>query len=117
MAGYLTVSIPGLDQWAKEIIMTTNYRDMMTTAHFLRAGVARLYGDDSAALDVMFGELYKEAPELRDWPYEDEDDLLLANNLIACANYLYRVMVPMLPPNAVARYFTHDADTITVYVD
>lgn len=117
MVTLLTLSIPGVGKWVNEIINTTNYRDMMTPAEFLKAGVARLYGDEHAALDVLFESLYQTHPELREWPYEDEDDLLLANHLTACAGLLQRIMVPMLSPNAVARYYDHTHDTLTVSVD
>ena len=117
MSALLTLSVPGLVPWVSSIIDSTNYRGMMTVAQFLRAGVARLYGDDHAALDVLFDDLHREHPELKEWPYEDEDDLLLANHLLACKYMLEAIMVPMLPNDAIARYYTHSTDTLTVLED
>lgn len=117
MSGLLTISIPGIGAWVREIVNTTNYREMMTEEQFLKAGVSRLYGDEHSALDVLFEDLHKLHPELVEWPYEDEDDLLLANHLTACAGFLWRTMVPMIPEGSVARYCLHTEDTITVEVD
>lgn len=120
MIGIVTVSTPHLQRWVREIINTTNYRDMMTEAQFLSAALARMYGDEHAALDVLFEDLYRTHPELREWPYEDEDDLLLANHLTTLANTLMYILTPMLPSplsELVVRYHSHAEDTLTVIVE
>jgi len=117
MTGYISVLIAGLEAYVLSVIDSTNYRGYLTVDMFLRAGVSRLYGDDHSALDMLFEALHKDHPEFKDWPYEDEDDLLLANKLIGCANLLKQVLVPMLPNGAIARFHACQGDVLMVSVE
>jgi hypothetical protein len=116
MQSFLTISFLGLEASVQETIQATNYGEMLSSAHFLNAVVERMHKDEHTSLDVLFAYIHSMAPELRDWPYEAEDDWLLLDNLTLLAGKIEHVIKPMIPIGSVPRYHSHTDDSITMTI-
>lgn len=116
MQSFLTISFLGLEASVQETIQATNYGEMLSTAHFLNAVVERMHKDEHTSLDILFAYIHSMAPELRDWPYEAEDDWLLLDNLTLLADKIQRVIKPMIPIGSVPKYHSHTDDSITMII-
>lgn len=116
MYGLLTISFPGLEETVQETIQATNYAGMITSQHFVTAVVKRLHSDEHTSLDVLFSYIHSLEPQLRDWPYEAEDDWLLLDNLTLLANKIRPIMLPMVPYGAIPHYHSHSDDSLTMLI-
>ncbi|QXO09988.1 hypothetical protein pEaSNUABM37_00027 [Erwinia phage pEa_SNUABM_37] len=116
MLSYLTIFYPGLEESVQETINATNYAGMLTSAHFLRAAVERINCNEHNALDVLFAFIHSLEPNLRDWPYEAEDDWLLSDQLTMVADNIRRIITPMLPHHSMPHYHSHSEDSITMLI-
>lgn len=116
MTGLLTISFPGLEESVTETIQATNYADMLTSAHFVAAVVKRIHSDEHTSLDMLFTFIHSLEPQLRDWPYEAEDDWLLLDNLTLLANKISPIIRPMMPYGSVPHYHSHTDDSLTMLI-
>lgn len=116
MYSVVTIWIPGLVESVNETIQATNYHKMLTAEHFITAAVQRINSDEHTSLDVLFAYVHSLAPELRDWPYEADDDWLLLDQLTALANRIKPLIRPLMPPAGIPRYYGHTDDTLTMLI-
>lgn len=116
MYSLLIIAFPGLEASVQETIQATNYSHMLSTAHFLNAAVARINSSEHTSLDVLFAYIHSLAPELRDWPYEAEDDWLLLDNLTLIAGQIQKIIRPLLPVGGIPQYYSHTDDTLTMLI-
>lgn len=112
----VTISLPGLEESVNETIQATNYAKMLSTQSFVKAVVERLNNDERNSMDVLFAYINSLAPELRNWPYDAEDDWLLLDQMNIWAERIRPIIRPLMPSAGIPVYHSHNYDSLTMLI-